>query len=395
MFHELASHNDDLKRLVEAGYAVAIDSNYLVVRDIPYLDEGGTLQWGAIVTTLMFVDQHRVTQDDHQVWFAGSHPYRLDGQPIPNLGGGPTTLTLSSTCADVVVQRRFSNKPTPSGRFTDFFAKIDSYVTIISGPAIERHNANPYTFRLVAEDATESVFRFRDTLTSRAEITDLSRKFNDDVVAIIGLGGTGSYLLDYLAKTSVREIRGFDRDHYHVHNAYRSPGRLIPEELGSPKATVLQGRYEPFRTGITLYAKHVDTACTEDLAGVTFAFVCVDKGSSRADIFDLLIALGVPFIDVGMGLQRKNDALTGMLRATYYSRTDAQEMLKRGLAELTDAPDDEYRTTIQTAELNALNAALAVIRYKQFRGFYAQDTPVSHLLFGISDLHLVTEDGSA
>lgn len=395
MFHELASHNDDLARLLDAGYAVAIDSNYLVVRDIPYLDERGTLQWGAIVTTLVFANQHRVTQDDHQVWFAGGHPHRLDGQPIPNLGGGPTTLTLSDACTDVVVQRRFSNKPTPAGRFTDFFAKIESYVTIISGPAIERHNANPHTFRLVAEDTTESVFRFRDTLTSRAEISDLSRKFKDEVIVIIGLGGTGSYLLDYLTKTPVREIRGFDRDQYQVHNAFRSPGRLTPEELGTPKATVLQGRYEQFRTGVTLHAKHIDATCTEDLAGVTFAFVCVDKGSARAGIFDLLITLGVPFIDVGLGLHRKNNVLHGMLRATYYARTNAQQMLERGLAELTDASNDEYRTTVQTAELNALNASLAIIWYKQLRGFYAQDTPISHLLFGISDMHLVTEDGSA
>ena len=78
-----------------------------------------------------------------------------------------------------------------------------------------------------------------------------------------------------------------------------------------------------------------------------------------------------------------------MLRATYYARSDAQQMV------VTDAPDDEYRTTIKTAELNALNASLAVIRYKQLRGFYAQDTVINHLLFGISDLHLVTENGPA
>src|SRR5581483_6876764 len=196
MFLELASHNDDLRRLLERGYAVAIDSNYLIVRDIPYLDEHGALQWGAIVTKLVFVDQHRVTQEDHQVWFAGTVPYDLTGKPIPNLAGGPVTIPLSDACKDVVIQRSFSNEPTPTGRFTDFFAKIESYVTIISGPAMERYGADPLTFRSVAEDATPSVFRYRDTLTSRAAITDLAQKFNDEIIAIIGLGGTGSYVLD-------------------------------------------------------------------------------------------------------------------------------------------------------------------------------------------------------
>ena len=61
MFHELASHNDDLRRLLERGYAVAFDSNHLVVRDVPYLDGEGGLQMGAIVAKLEFIDQERVT----------------------------------------------------------------------------------------------------------------------------------------------------------------------------------------------------------------------------------------------------------------------------------------------------------------------------------------------
>lgn len=35
--------------------------------------------------------------------------------------------------------------------------------------------------------------------------------------------------------------------------------------------------------------------------------------------------------------------------------------------------DNAYRVFVQIAELNALNAAVAVIRYKQFRGFYADE----------------------
>ena len=47
MLSTLVSHNQDLRKLVEKGYAVSIDSSNLVVRDIPYLDSAGTLQWGA------------------------------------------------------------------------------------------------------------------------------------------------------------------------------------------------------------------------------------------------------------------------------------------------------------------------------------------------------------
>jgi hypothetical protein len=390
VFHQLLSHNQDLRRLVEKGYAVAIESGYLVVRDVPYLDAQRQLQWGAFVAKLEFIDKLTVRQDDHQIWFAGSAPHGLDGKPIPNLGGGPTSLPLGEGSQDVVVQRRFSNKPTSNGKFTDFFEKIESYLTIISGPAMELHNANPYTFR-VKETMADSVFKVRDTLTSRAEITDLSAKFKDDVVAVIGLGGTGAYVVEFLVRTPVKEVRGFDLDLFHVHNVFRSPGRLEESELGKPKADVYQGRYENFRHGLKFERKFIDASSTAELQGVTFAFVCVDKGSSRSQIFDLLIAEKIPFIDVGMGLDRKRGPINGMMRTTYYSPENAEVLRARGLAEMTDLPDDIYRTNIQIGEINALNACLAVIRFKQLRGFYFEEAPLYHLLLEIGDLKVVGE----
>lgn len=394
MFQKLVSHNDDIRRLVEKGYAVAFDSNCMVIRDIPYLNGQKELQIGAIVTKLVFVDQERVTQDDHQIYFDGSVPHDLNGTPIPNLGGGPAQLLLGESCQDIIVQRSFSNKPKPDGKFVafnDFFEKIESYVTIISSPAIELHKVTPYTFRAVKEVVSDSVFKFQDTLTSRAEITDLSVKFKNDVIAVIGLGGTGAYVLDFLVKTPVKEIRAFDLDDYHVHNAFRSPGRLEPTELGKKKAEVYQSRYDNFRTGLSVTPKFLDGSCSEDLDGVTFAFVCVDKGSSRAGIFDLLISKGIPFIDVGMGLNRKRGPLNGQLRTTYYSPEHGQNVRDKGLASLADSPDDLYKTNIQISELNALNACLAVIKFKQLRGFYFEDLPYYHRLIEIGDLKTVGE----
>ncbi|MDP1628481.1 ThiF family adenylyltransferase [Parvibaculum sp.] len=385
MFQELVKHNKDIEQLLVKGYALALDSGHLVVRDIPYLDDKGELCWGAIVCTLKSTDKKRFVMKNHQIYFAGSHPYGLDGKPIPNLAGGSHSLSLIST--DVVVQRSMSNKPT--GGYPDHVAKIDRYVAILSGPAMERYGVTPLTFRQVKSEGEESVFKFADTLTSSAEIGDLAQFFKNEVVAIIGLGGTGSYVLDYMAKTPVARILGFDRDLYHVHNAFRSPGRLADDgELDHSKAEVYQGRYENFRHGITLLSKFIDESCIEELKDVTFAFVCVDKGSSRRGIFDLLMKLQIPFIDVGMGLNRKQYAINGTLRATYYEPANAQTMRDRNLAELSDHPDDEYRVTVQTAELNALNACLAVIRYKQLKGFYLDENGFDHFLFKVNDLKI-------
>ena len=387
MSNALVSHNPDISRLVDKGYAVAFDDlPYLIVRDIPYLDHERRLQTGAIVSKFVDVGQDRIAKENHEIFFAGSIPHDEEGKPIPNLAGGPTTLALSEKSKDVVVQRSFSNKPVPSGKFEDFFEKIDSYVTIISGPAISLHRANPYTFRVVDSGPSDSPFKVRDTLTSRAEIGDLSAKFKEDIVAVIGVGGTGSYLLDFLVKTPVKEIRAFDPDRFFVHNAFRSPGRLDIEEIGKFKAEIYQARYDSFRHRLSVTPKYIDASCGGDLEGVTFAFVCVDKGSSRAGIFDLLISKGIPFIDVGMGLDRKRGPIDGMLRINYYPPERAAELRDRRLAPLFDDPNDIYRNNIQIGELNALNACLAVIRFKQLRGFYFDEEQFYHCLFELNDL---------
>ena len=390
MSNALVSHNPDISRLVDKGYAVAFDDlPYLIVRDIPYLDSDRRLQTGAIVSKFVDIGQDRIVQEDHQIFFAGSMPHDENGKAIPNLGGGPTTLALSEKSKDVVVQRSFSNKPVRDGQkvnFTDFFEKIDSYATIISGPAIALHGANPYTFRAVDSGPSDSPFKVRDTLTSRAEIGDLSAKFKDDIVAVIGLGGTGSYLIDFLVKTPVKEIRAFDPDRFFVHNAFRSPGRLDIEEIGKLKAEIYQARYDSFRHRLSVTPKYIDASCSGDLDGVTFAFVCVDKGSARAGIFDLLISKGIPFIDVGMGLDREHGPIDGMLRVNYYPPERAAELRDRRLAPLFDDPNDIYRNNIQIGELNALNACLAVIRFKQVRGFYFDEELFYHVLFELNDL---------
>lgn len=397
MFLELVSRNDDLKRLVEKGYAVGFDSGHLVVRDVPYLDNQKKLQIGAFVTKLEFIDKTQVKQQDHQVFFCGGVPHDVDGAPIRNLGGGPVQVALKDPA--LVVQRSFSNKPLlangahdPNG-FPNFFAKIESYIAVISGPAKQLYpGANPLTFKVDEEVTTGSVFKFHDTLTSRAEIGDLAKKLGEDVVAIIGLGGTGAYLLDFMVKAPVKEVRGFDRDAFHVHNAYRSPGRLLDDgELAKAKAEVYAQRYANFREGLRVEAKYIDASSETELEGVTFAFVCVDKGSARKEIFDILLAKKIPFIDVGMGLNRKRGPLAGMVRVTYYPSDKGEEIRARNHAEQADAPDDEYRANIQISELNALNAALAVLRYKQVRGFYVDDGDLVHSLFDVTDFKLQGE----
>lgn len=397
MFQKLVSHNEDLKRLVDRGYAVDVDNtNHLVIKDIPYLNSEGELCWGVIVAKLSFADKYRFFQHNHQIFFAGDLPYGLDGKPVPHLGTQMRVIKLSNQYSDVEVKMAFSNKPKIEKKYKDHFHKIETYVSFISGPAMQKFEVTPFTFNCSGKAVEDPIFKFRDTLTSRADLTDLTSVFTNDVVAVIGLGGTGSYLLDLLIKTPVREIRGFDDDVYHVHNSFRSPGSLRvsdeKSELGMPKAEVFQERYENFRTGLSLKKCLIDESSEIELLGVTFAFVCVDNGDARSEIFDLLIRLGIPYIDVGLGVNRnEKGSLKGMVRSSFFHPAVAQVMRAKKVANESEDLDNLYKTNIQIAELNALNACIAVIIFKQYRGFYASDMDFTNVLFEIGSLKVTKE----
>ncbi|MCP5272478.1 MAG: hypothetical protein H6932_14830 [Burkholderiaceae bacterium] len=53
-----------------------------------------------------------------------------------------------------------------------------------------------------------------------------------------------------------------------------------------------------------------------------------------------------------------------------------------------DADDMLYRQNIQVADMNALNAQLAVTKWKQHFGFYADDHSPHNTLFGVNSTSL-------
>src|SRR3546814_19976378 len=91
--------------------------------------------------------------------------------------------------------------------------------------------ATPRTRRVVANDDPESPFVYLDTASTRAGIGEVAQKLEGERVAIIGLGGTGSYVLDQVAKTPVERIDLFDDDDFLQHN--RSEERRVGTGDGS------------------------------------------------------------------------------------------------------------------------------------------------------------------
>ncbi len=236
-------------------------------------------------------------------------------------------------------------------------------------------------------------FKYPDTNSVRAEITDLTEKYRGLKIAIIGLGGTGSYVFDLIAKTPVAEIHLFDKDVFQLHNAFRAPGAVNGEFLSdNPNITKVDYHYRTYsqmHAGIIAHAEHVTEANIQLLKGFDFVFICVDKNKARSFIIKALLNYGVNFIDTGIDVQRKGDTLDAAARVTMGGPEKNDHLVNR-IGE-DERENNEYHSNIQIAELNSLNASLAVIRWKKSIGFYL-DLKYEHNTLWFSSTNKVIND---
>ena len=239
----------------------------------------------------------------------------------------------------------------------------------------------------------DSPFLFADTASARQGTTDLAVKLKDEKVAIVGVGGTGSYVLDFVAKTWVKEIHLFDGDEFLQHNAFRAPGAFVREELveAPNKAVFHERRYSQMHRCVLAYPVQVDDTNVHQLGDYDTVFLCVDGGSVKAKILETCISRGVLVIDCGMGVKRTqgNRLLIGTIRVTTCMQDDNDHVNQCIDLSATDDPDDEYERNAQMAELNALNAALAVIKWKKIRGIYSDRGCELHSLYILDGNRLI------
>jgi hypothetical protein len=271
---------------------------------------------------------------------------------------------------------------------------MTAYATIVSGPAaVLQPGLTPRVFQTPIEEE-ETIFNYTETASDRAGIGALTERLSTDRVGIIGCGGTGSYILDLVAKTPVREIHLFDEDIFLQHNAFRAPGAPSLDELrdAALKVDYLARIYSKMHKGIVSHPIAIDDRNTELLNGITFAFVSMDAGASKRAVVAKLEGMGIPFVDVGMGLELVDGSLGGILRVTTSTPT-MRRHVHAGRISFAGAPDDAiYASNIQVADLNMLNAALAVMRWKKLRGFYRDLEREHHTTFTTDGNMLLNED---
>jgi|ERR1700722_2235495 len=389
MSQELISRSPDLKRLRDEGFEVEVRSGHLLVHSVPYVNSRQEVVRGVLVSDLTLAGNITAEPGTHVAYFIGEHPCTKDGSEIVQIKHASGTHLLAQGLS---VDHSFSNKP-PNG-YANYYEKMTTYADILSSAARALDpRVDARTFKVIESGDDNSVFKYLDTASSRAGITAISERVSRQRLAIIGLGGTGSYVLDFVAKTPVLEIHLFDDDLFLQHNAFRAPGAPSIEELRQQEFKVDHFRniYGQMRNGIIAHRERVTEVNVHLLSAYDFVFVCVDKGSARRKIVQALVTGGISFVDVGMGVEvTDSQVLWAMCRVTAGTLAKNDHLQRR--LPMSDADgEDLYAQNVQIADLNALNAALAVIKWKKISGVY-QDVDRDHHSTYCTSLHLLTSE---
>lgn len=363
------SPSPDLQRLLDDGYDVELREGYLLIHHVPYVTTAAEVSYGTLVSILdLSGGGVTVTPSTHVAMWIGEYPCHADGTVLQQIAhSGPQQLTPT-----IHLGASFSSKPADG--YTDYHHKMTTYVEMIMASALKVDpTVTARTYPVRRDPENTGPFLYADTATARAGLGMVSAKITGRKVAVVGVGGTGSWVLDLLARCPVDEIHLFDDDRYLQHNTFRSPGPTSEKELeGGPlKVDLYAERWARMRTGVIAYPERIGEQHTGLLSQTDMVFVCVDTGDSRREVVDLLERVGCDFIDVGMGLllDEERAQVLGQLRTTL-STPDTREQARQHMPLRGSVDDAVYAQNIQTAELNALNAILAITRWKRARGFY-------------------------
>jgi ThiF family len=392
----LISRNPDLARLEAEGFRLRVvqaTAHHLLIDAIPAVNSKREVVTGTLYCPLEIDQNDDVIRPipSHQCWWIGEAPCDATGrlmtemisnpQPEPKGDGFTTTVGFS--------RKRVNKTP-----YDDLHEKIWAYVEMIWHEArVIDPGCDPRCDKPVPAvvEAQKRVFHYPDMATTRAGIGVATAKLLLNRVAVIGVGGTGSYILDLLAKTPINEIHIFDGSKFELHNAFRAPGAPRKEELTDPfKVDWFGDIYDRMRSGIVRHPYHVRAEQLPELAGFDFVFVSIDDAEARKVILEGLIALSVPFIDVGIDIALdKVGCLRGMCRFTVGTANANRHIYE--VVSFAAMPENDVYRNIQVADLNMQNASMAVIKWKKLMGFYADDMREHHSLYTVAT-HSLTKD---
>ncbi|MCY3736833.1 MAG: ThiF family adenylyltransferase [Gemmatimonadaceae bacterium] len=300
--------------------------------------------------------------------------YHADGTPVGNQVGGD-----ARTWSSISIRRGSQGSPEEDGSAFDV---VHRYAKHIVGAVSAAGYSEPTAL------AMSDPFHIPNTFETRAAIAPVQDRIRGQRIAIIGLGGTGAYLLDVISKTPVSEIHLLDSDCVDWHTLKRAPGAPTAEEIEQVRSGTLlkvhyyHSKYGAFRAGIHPHPVRVDSPSmfsefVSDHA-IDYTFVCIDQltdgDSARQDaVYRAVTEAGVPFIDSGVSITLEGCTVRGAVTTSAYDAgSDAWKDAIPNARLVGGAPG--YRN-VQLPEVNAAAAAFAVMEWRRRTGQYVSETP--------------------
>jgi hypothetical protein len=271
----------------------------LVLRGIPYVNNFGRIVYGTIYCPISTSGDQLLPPGDHTMRFCGTHPCNQFGKEDTSYVNSKEEHRLNG---EIIGNYYFSAKP-PEGKYSDYYTKFKKYINLLSAPAISI-DPGICLKRTDSEYSENNAFCYIDTNTARAEISAISKKMENQVISIIGLGGTGSYILDFISKTPVKRINLFDGDVLYNHNAFRIPGAASLSELRMRmfKTDFFKLKYSKLKKNIYSYPSFIDEKNLKMLDKSDFVFIAIDDTKIKGLIIRYLCDKEIPFIDSAIGL---------------------------------------------------------------------------------------------
>ena len=329
----------------------------------------------------------KITVDDER----DGRVYHADGNPIGRYLKGD-----SKNWSVISIRKGSQENPEEDGSVNDL---IHRYAKQVVGAVAEAGCSN------AASPRKRDPFKIPNTFEERAAIGPVQDRIRDQRIAIIGLGGTGAYVLDLIAKTPVAEIHLLDSDDLDWHNFMRAPGAPTQEEIescheGFPgKVAYFHSKYASLRERIHPHPVLVDSPAVfaEFLSAhpIDYAFVCIDQltdcDSPRQDVvYAALSAARIPFIDSGVSITLEDGAITGSVTTSAYTA---------GCLAWEDAiPNAKVEGNVpgyhnvQLPEVNALAASLAVMEWRRRTEQYVSKSAAFLHKFRLETPHIVTAE---
>ena len=176
--------------------------------------------------------------------------------------------------------------------------------------------------------------------------------------------------MDLIAKTPVREIHLFDGDNFLNHNAFRAPGATPKVKFYEhlKKANYLHEIYSNMHKFIFSHPYNLDDSNVDELADMDFVFISMDSNDAKKHIISYLDQKNISFIHTGLSLEDIDGSLKGQVTVT--TRTNEKKDHIWNRISFDDNRDNIYDQNVQIADLNSLNATLAIIKWKKLFGFY-------------------------